>query len=89
MRKLFLALTALASLTMASGTVLAGGYGYSTPRFGGGYNYYGNDGTSGYTTPRFDGGYNYYGNDGTSGYATPRFGGGYNYYSNRPNYFGN
>ena len=62
MRKLILSLTALASLTMASGTALAGGYGYSTPRFGGGYNYYGSDGSSGYTTPRFGGGYNYYSN---------------------------
>lgn len=52
---------------------------YSTPRFGGGYNYYGN-GWSAYSTPRFGGGYNYYDNKGGSGYSTPRFGGGYNYY---------
>jgi hypothetical protein len=56
-------------------------YGYSTPRFGGGYNYYGSNGYSGYSTPRFGGGYNYYDNQGNSGYSTPRFGGGYNYYN--------
>ena len=35
---------------------------YSTPRFGGGYNFYG-DGWSGYSTPRFGGGSNFYFND--------------------------
>ena len=57
-------------------------WGYSTPRFGGGYNYYNNNGTWGYSTPRFGGGYNYYNSNGTWGYSTPRFGGGYNYYRN-------
>ena len=31
---------------------------YSTPRIGGGYNFYGN-GISGYSSPRIGGGYNY------------------------------
>jgi hypothetical protein len=72
-----LALTSLAS---------AQSYGYTTPRLGGGYNFYryGNgDSSWGYTTPRFGGGYNFYqyGNGRSSwGYTTPRLGGGYNFY---------
>jgi hypothetical protein len=57
----------------------AGNY-YSSPRPGGGTNYYGSDGSSAYTAPRAGGGYNYYGSNGTNGYAVPRAGGGTNYY---------
>ena len=75
-------LLALAISTGAIVSAQAQNYGYTTPRFGGGYNYYGSQGYSGYSTPRFGGGYNYYDNQGNSGYTTPRFGGGYNYYNN-------
>jgi hypothetical protein len=77
MTKLFLITTAILGFaTLANAQT----WGYTTPRFGGGYNYYNSDGSSGYSTPRFGGGYNYYNSDGSSGYSTPRFGGGYNYY---------
>jgi len=85
MKKLFL-LTATGLLL--PWMAFAQSWGYSTPRLGGGYNYYkyrSNGGSSwGYSTPRLGGGYNYYnyGNNGGSswGYSTPRLGGGYNYY---------
>jgi hypothetical protein len=85
MKKLLLLIpTALLGLTAVAS---AQSYGYATPRFGGGYNFYqyGNGGGSsyGYSTPRFGGGYNYYqyGSGHSSyGYTVPRFGGGYNFY---------
>ena len=49
------------ALALAS-VSLAQNWGYTTPRFGGGYNYYDSNGNSGYSTPRFGGGYNYYQN---------------------------
>ena len=83
MKELLLIPLALFGLTTLAS---AQTWGYTTPRFGGGQNFYqhGNQGSSwGYTTPRFGGGFNYYqcGDHGSSwGYATPRFGGGYNFY---------
>ena len=55
---------------------------YSSPRPGGGYNYYKAGGSSvGSSSPRPGGGNNYYNAGGSSaGYSTPRPGGGNNYY---------
>ena len=67
-------------LLLLAVTAIAASQDYTTPRYGGGYNYYGSGGASGYSTPRYGGGYNFYGSGGSSGYTTPRYGGGHNFY---------
>ena len=76
-----LAIITLAVITIAN-TASAEMY-WSTPRLGGGYNYYGSDGYSGWSSPRLGGGYKYYDNKGSFGWSSPRLGGGYNFYLNK------
>ena len=56
MRKLLKIMTLTLVLTSVGSQAFAWSY-YSTPRIGGGYNFYG-DGLSGYSTPRIGGGFN-------------------------------
>ena len=63
-------------ITLCIGSSVFASNFWSTPRLGGGYNYYGD--VSGWSTPRLGGGYNYYGD--VNGWSAPRLGGGYNYY---------
>ena len=57
--KKIIATIALTVTLCSIGTQAFSGSFYSTPRYGGGYNYYG-DNWSGYSTPRYGGGLNFY-----------------------------